>query len=139
MFGLMAAAAVLLTATGGCPARQLPKHAGERPIPVSRRAVTAGLIMTFVLSTASGFMLGGYQPPPGVGLPFVGRHLSGADLLPAHFLGVQEQQIIPPAGFILQRHAPTRAGSGLPAITLLSYTAIQLVPSKLGLAAQGVH
>ena len=135
MFGLMAVAAVLLTATQAFLAWQLLKHAGERPMPVSHQAVIAGLIMTFVFSAVSGFMLGGHQPPPGVGLPFVGWHLSGGDLRPAHFIGVHAQQIIPLAGFILERHAPTRAGPGLLAITLLSYTAIWLVLSKLGLSA----
>jgi len=137
MFGLMAVAAILLTATQAFLAWQLLKHAGERPIPIFHRAVIAGLIMTFLLSTVSGLMLGGHQPPPGMGLPLVGWHLSGGDLRPAHFLGVHAQQIIPLAGFILQRHAPTRAGSGLLAMTVLSYTAIWLLLSNLGLSVQG--
>jgi len=37
--------------------------------------VIIGLVLTFVLSTVSGFMLGGNQPPAGQGLPMVGWHL----------------------------------------------------------------
>ncbi len=136
MFGLMALAAVLLVATQAFLAWQIHRTAVERPLPVFHQAVIAGLVMTFVLSTASGFMLGGNQPPTGVGLPLAGWHLSGGDLRPAHFLGVHAQQLIPLAGVLLVRQAPSRAGAGLLAVILV-YTTIWVLLCKLGLSGQG--
>jgi hypothetical protein len=49
-------------------------------------AVVIGLSFTFLFSAISGLLLGGNQPPPGQGLPFLGWHLF-ADIRPAHFVG----------------------------------------------------
>jgi hypothetical protein len=72
-------------------------------------------MLTFVLSTVSGFMLGGHQPPAGQGLPFVGWHLH-QDIRPSHFLGVHAQQLIPLWGLIAERcfgsHATQALGAG---------------------------
>ena len=38
-------------------------------------------------------LLGSMQPPPGPGLPLVGWQLGGADLRPAHFLGMHATQL----------------------------------------------
>jgi hypothetical protein len=48
--------------------------------------VVIGLSFTFLFSAISGLLLGGNQPPPGQGLPFLGWHLF-ADIRPAHFVG----------------------------------------------------
>jgi hypothetical protein len=69
MFALMGLAAVLLTGTQAVLAWQIYRHSAQRPLPVAAQAVLAGLVLTFVLSTVSGFMLGGQQPPAGSGLP----------------------------------------------------------------------
>ena len=68
--------------------------------------------MTFVLSTISGFMLGGNQPPSGQGIPIVGWHLY-KDIRPAHFLGVHAQQLIPLWGLIAAKFMGTFSIAGL--------------------------
>jgi hypothetical protein len=102
LFGLMAVAAVTLTATQVVLAWLIARRSTTRHT-VLTQAVVAGLVLTFLLATASGFLLGGQQPPAGVGLPIVGWHIGGGDARPAHFLGVHAQQLLPLAGLALQR------------------------------------
>jgi len=102
MFGLMAIAAVGLTASQGWLAWEIWQAKGSQPMPVSAWGILVGLILTFILSTISGFMLGGNQPPAGPGLPIVGWHLT-KDIRPAHFLGVHAQQFIPLWGIIVEK------------------------------------
>ena len=102
MFGLMAIAAVGLTASQGWLAWEIWRARGSDPLPVTTWGVIIGLTLTFVLSTISGFMLGGNQPPAGSGLPIVGWHLY-KDIRPSHFLGVHAQQLIPLWGIIVER------------------------------------
>jgi hypothetical protein len=102
LFMLMAAAAVMLTATQVVLAWLIARHSATRES-VFARAVVLGLVSTFVLAILSGFLLGGQQPPAGVGLPGVGWHIGGPDARPAHFLGVHAQQFLPMAGWALQR------------------------------------
>ena len=78
-------------------------------------AVT-GLLMTFVLATVSGLMLGGRRAPAGAGLPLVGWRRVG-DARPAHFMGVHAQQIIPAFGFIADRLLGSAAHAGFTAMT----------------------
>lgn len=132
MFGLMALAAVVLTGTQAVLAWQIARHSTTRPYPVTTWAVMAALLLTFVLSTVSGFMLGALQPPPGVGLPIVGWHLAGGDVRPAHFLAVHAQQFIPLAGLALQRLPSTYAGLGL-AMFITAYLAAWAQLAALGL------
>lgn len=114
LFGLMAVAAVVLTGTQAVLAWLIARHSPERES-VFARAVVIGLLLTFVLATVSGFMLGGQQPPAGAGLPVVGWHLGQADARPAHFLGVHAHQLIPLAGWLLQRRRVSHAGVWLSA------------------------
>ena len=102
MFGLMAIAAIGLTASQGWLAWEIWQSKGTNALPVTAWGVIAGLMLTFILSTISGFMLGGIQPPAGPGLPIVGWHLY-KDIRPAHFLGVHAQQFIPLWGIIAER------------------------------------
>ena len=102
MFGLMAIAAVGLTASQGWLAWEIWSARGTSPLTVTSWGVIIGLTLTFVLSTVSGFMLGGNQPPAGSGLPIVGWHLY-QDIRPSHFLGVHAQQLIPLWGIIVDR------------------------------------
>lgn len=136
MFVLMAVAAVLLTGTQAVLAWQIYRHSPQRPLPVATQAVLAGLVLTFVLSTVSGFMLGGHQPPAGSGLPIAGWHLGGGDMRPAHFLGVHAQQFIPLAGFLLQRRAGSFAGLGLWLVTT-AYIVGWLLLTRLGMLMPG--
>jgi len=114
MFGLMAIGAVGLTASQGWLAWELWQARGTNPLPVSAWGVIVGLILTLILATISGFMLGGNQPPAGPGLPIVGWHLY-KDIRPSHFLGVHAQQIIPLWGIFVDRFFGTYATPALAA------------------------
>ncbi len=103
LFGLMAIAAVCLTSTQAVLAWLIARHSPRRDT-IFVRSVVMGLVLTFVLATASGFMLGGQQPPPGVGVPFLGWHIGQADARPAHFMGLHAHQLLPLAGWFLQRY-----------------------------------
>lgn len=117
LFGLMAIAAVGLTATQALLAWLIARHSAERDT-VFGRSVVIGLLLTFVLATASGFMLGGQQPPAGVGLPVVGWHLGQADARPAHFMGVHAHQWIPLTGWLVQRYRVSHASVWLAVFTI---------------------
>lgn len=94
MFGVMGLAAIGLTATQPWLAWEIWKEQNGESMRVEVIGVIVGLVLTFLLSTISGFMLGGNQPPSGQGMPIVGWHLH-KDIRPAHFLGVHAQQFIP--------------------------------------------
>jgi hypothetical protein len=117
LFGLMAVAAVALTATQAVLAWLVARHSSTRHT-VLTQAVVVGLVMTFMLATVSGFVLGGRQPPAGMGLPIVGWHVGGADARPAHFLGVHAQQLLPLAGLALQQGRSSHAARSLTAVAL---------------------
>lgn len=102
LFGLMAIAAVGLTASQGWLAWEIWKARDTSPLSVTAWGVITGLTLTFVLSTISGFLLGGNQPPAGPGLSVVGWHLY-KDIRPSHFLGVHAQQLIPLWAILVDR------------------------------------
>jgi hypothetical protein len=111
IFGAMAIAAVALTATQAALAWMIWRHApaaSAASMPVAAQAVLLGLLLTWLLGTASGFLLGGKQPPMyGDGaLPLLGWHGAGGDGRPAHFLGLHAHQLLPLLGYLLQRHIP---------------------------------
>jgi hypothetical protein len=139
MFGLMAIAAVALTATQGYLAWIVMKHGLTFGGKVFTQSVVAGLGLTFVLATVSGFMLGGLQPPAGQGLPLVGWHLTGGDVRPAHFLGVHANQFIPLAGLILvtlqKKTISQSAALGMLYVGVIAYVLIWVWLSLLGLNA----
>ena len=118
MFGVMAIAAVGLTASQVWLAWEIWKEQKNADIPVETLGVIIGLVMTFVLSTISGFMLGGNQPPAGQGLPIVGWHLY-KDIRPAHFFGVHAQQLIPLWGLIAAKFMGSFGHIGLLAGSML--------------------
>lgn len=112
MFGVMAVAAVGLTYSQAWLAWEIWKEQKGADLRVETLGVIIGLTMTFVLSTISGFMLGGNQPPSGQGIPIVGWHLY-KDIRPAHFLGVHAQQLIPLWGLIAAKFMGTFSTAGL--------------------------
>jgi hypothetical protein len=122
MFGMMAVAAVGLTASQAWLAWLIARHVA-RPYSSWALAVIAGLTLTFVLGTASGFMLGAVQPPAGPGLPIVGWHLGSTDARPAHFLGVHAQQLVPLMGFLVTHWQP-RAGRATLVAGVAAYCAL---------------
>jgi hypothetical protein len=112
MFSVMGIAAVGLTASQAWLAWEIWKEQRGAGMPVETLGVIIGLSLTFILSTISGFMLGGNQPPAGQGLPIVGWHYY-KDIRPAHFLGVHAQQLIPLWGLIAAKFMGAFAHSGL--------------------------
>lgn len=112
MFGVMALAAVGLTASQAWLAWEIWKEQSTGTLQVETLGVLVGLVLTFVLSTVSGFMLGGHQPPAGQGLPIVGWHLV-KDIRPAHFLGVHAQQLIPLWGLVAAKFMGLYGHAGL--------------------------
>ena len=112
MFGVMAVAAVGLTFSQAWLAWEIWTEQKGAELRVETLGVIIGLTMTFVLSTISGFMLGGNQPPSGQGIPIVGWHLY-KDIRPAHFLGVHAQQLIPLWGLIAAKFMGTFSTAGL--------------------------
>jgi hypothetical protein len=112
MFGVMAFAAVGLTASQAWLAWEIWNEQKGADLRVQTLGVIIGLTLTFALSTISGFMLGGNQPPSGQGIPIVGWHLY-KDIRPAHFLGVHAQQLIPLWGLIAAKFMGTFANTGL--------------------------
>jgi hypothetical protein len=118
MFGVMGLAAVGLTASQAWLAWEIWKEQGVAGLPVEALGVVIGLTLTFVLSTISGFMLGGNQPPAGQGFPLVGWHLY-KDIRPAHFLGVHAQQLIPLWGLLAAKFMGSFAQGGLIAGSLM--------------------
>jgi len=112
MFGVMAIAAVGLTGSQAWLAWEIWKEQKTANISVETMGVIIGLVLTFVLSTISGFMLGGNQPPAGQGTPIVGWHLY-KDIRPAHFLGVHAQQFIPILGLVAANFMGSFSSSGL--------------------------
>jgi hypothetical protein len=99
MYGLMGIGACTLTATQAVLAIQIHRHSKENIAIHVRSAVVLGLALTFLLGTLAGALLSGKQPPSGEGIALFGWHLSGADLRPAHFLGIHAQQFFPLAAF----------------------------------------
>jgi hypothetical protein len=118
LFGLMALAAVGLTASQAWLAFEIWREPRAAPLTVTALGVIVGLLLTFVLSTVSGFMLGGQQPPPGPGMPLIGWHPT-QDVRPAHFLGVHAQQFIPLLGLLAERTLGGYAGVGLATAALI--------------------
>ena len=102
MFSVMGLAAVGLTFSQVWLAWDIWSARATIELTVTAWGILIGLTMTFVLSTISGFMLGGHQPPAGQGLPIVGWHLY-KDIRPAHFLGVHAQQLIPLLGLLADK------------------------------------
>lgn len=133
LFGLMAVAAVGLVASQAWLAWVIWKALGTAVLTPTVAAVLLGLTLTFVLSTVSGFMLGGRQPPAGVGWPVVGWH-TWQDLRPAHFLAVHAQQFIPVVGILAERVAGQAAMPMVLAFTS-AYIAAWFALSWMGMVA----
>lgn len=113
MYGLMAMAAVLLTATQAWLGWQIYQTTRSSTPSVFVLAVIAGLMLTFILSVISGFALGGKQAPSGEGWAFLGWHMQGGDGRPAHFLAVHAQQWIPLMGYLAHQRLKQAPALGL--------------------------
>jgi hypothetical protein len=118
LYSLMGLGALAMTATQPVLAWQIVRHGRADLHPTWRAAVVAGLVLTFLLGAGAGGLLGSMQPPAGAGLPVVGWHLAGADLRPAHFLGLHAQQFLPLAGLALLGLPPRPGAWALGAFTL---------------------
>ncbi len=118
LFGVMALAAIGLTGSQAWLALELWKASQPGGLSVVGLSVVIGLLLTFILSTISGFLLGGNQPPAGQGLPIVGWHLT-KDIRPSHFLGVHAQQLIPMVGLLCDRFLGGYAAQGVSAASAM--------------------
>ena len=118
LFGVMALAAVGLTASQAWLAWEIWREHKSTELSVTALGVVTGLTLTFLLSTISGFLLGGHQPPAGQGLPVVGWHLY-QDIRPSHFLAVHAQQFIPLLGLFSDRFLGNYSNQGLSIGTFL--------------------
>lgn len=118
MFGIMGIAAVALTATQAWLAWEIWSEQRGNALSVLMQGIIVGLVLTFVLSTVSGFLLGGKQPPSGSGLPIFGWHL-WKDIRPSHFLGVHAHQLIPLAAWLAERYLGQLAQAGFAVTTAL--------------------
>lgn len=133
MFGVMGVAAVALTATQAWLAWEIWNEQRAHPLSVVGQGVIAGLVLTFVLSTVSGFLLGGHQPPAGAGLPVLGWHM-WKDIRPSHFLGVHVQQMLPLAALAAERFMGNGASMGFAGFTTLYVVAYALL-TWMGMAS----
>jgi hypothetical protein len=130
MYTLMGLGAMAMTATQPVLAWRIARHGRADLPPVWRTSVVLGLVLTFVLGAGAGGLLGSVQPPSGAGLSVVGWHLGGADLRPAHFVGMHAQQFIPFVGALL-----AAAGGGRRWLWLfvVGYTALWVAAMAMGL------
>lgn len=116
MYGLMGAGAVILTSTALVQGVGVLRHDAGDPS-AFRRALGWGLVLTFLLGTATGAYMsaqmgghwvGGPASDAG-GLPLLGWSTKYGDLRPPHFLGVHAAQVLPATALILlavtRRHA----------------------------------
>lgn len=133
MFGLMAMAAVLLTATQAWLGWHIYRANRHLMPSVFILAVIAGLMLTFFLSVVSGFALGAMQPPAGEGIVFLGWHLQGGDGRAAHFLAVHAHQWIPVMGYLSMKHFKQESLWGL-AAGILVYLCLWMFLLLKGLA-----
>jgi hypothetical protein len=115
---VMALGAIALTASQAWLALIIVRTSPAWLASVTALGVVTGLIMTFVLATVSGFMLGGRRAPAGRGLPVVGWQHRG-DLRPAHFLGVHVQQIVPALGLMADRLPASAAHAAFAALACM--------------------
>ena len=113
LYAAMGLCALAMTATQPVLAWQIARHGRPEVDAVWRAAAVAGLVMTFVLGAGAGGLLSAMQPPAGSGMPLFGWHLAGADLRPAHFLGLHAQQLLPLAALGLGGLAPRTRRLGL--------------------------
>jgi hypothetical protein len=132
LYPLMGLAALAMTATQPWLAWEISRHGDTNAPAPWRRAVTLGLTLTFVLGASSGMLLAQAQPPDGFGLPLFGWHF-GADLRPAHFLGMHAQQLLPLAGLALAWLLPGPASRRALTGFALAYIALWVALMVLGL------
>lgn len=130
MYSLMGFGAVMLTSTALVQGVGVLRHDAGDP-PAFRRALGWGLVLTFVLGTAtgaymsaqmSGHWVGGPASDAG-GLPLLGWSTTAGDLRPPHFLGIHAAQILPVVALALLAVTPRQAG-WLTTLSILGYVAL---------------
>jgi hypothetical protein len=121
LYSLMGLGALGLTVTQPMLAWQLHRHGDNRRPEPYRLAVCSGLVLTFILGAGAGMLLSARQPPDaaaGLTVPLFGWSLVGADLRPAHFIGIHAEQVLPVAGAIVAALGLRRGRSWVWAVTI---------------------
>lgn len=124
LYTLMGIGAAVLAGSQAVLAWELRRYRDPHLAVPYRAAVVLGLLLTFVLGTGLGFLLGGLQPPTAPAVPVFGWSLTG-DLRPAHFLSIHAQQMIPLAGAAVAA-AGTKHGTRWVAAAALIYAALTI-------------
>ena len=142
MYGLMGAGAVILTSTALVQGIGVLRHDAGDP-PAFRRALGWGLVLTFLLGTAtgaymsaqmSGHWVGGAASDAG-GLPLLGWSKTSGDLRPPHFLGIHAAQILPVTAVILLA-VNRRLADLLTRLAIATYVAVTI--AVFGQAVSGL-
>ena len=146
MYGLMGAGAVILTSTALVQGIGVLRHDAGDPS-AFRRALGWGLVLTFVLGTATGAYMSaqmsghwvGGPPSDSGGLPLLGWSTTAGDLRPPHFLGIHAAQVLPVMALILiamtRRHADLLTRLAIGAYVALTVAAFWQAVSGLPLIA----
>jgi len=140
MYSLMGVGALGLTATQPMLAWQLHRHGDTGRPEAYRLAVRSGLVLTFILGAGAGMLLSARQPPDataGMTVPFLGWSLAGADLRPAHFIGIHAEQVLPIAGAAIAALGLRGGRAWVWAVTI-GYGALFAVAFWWGLAGRGL-
>ena len=112
LYALMGIAAIALTGSQLWLAWVIVQDPNTSLASVSTQGIVWGLVLTFVLGTVSGGVLGGKQPPDGKGGPVFGWRRR-QDLRPAHFVGLHAQQVIPVFALTANQFLGSWASAGL--------------------------
>lgn len=115
-------------------------------VPAARAGYLRGLrlgLLIFVVGSLEGFMMVANQahtvprPDGGPGLPFVNWSTTGGDLRIAHFLALHALQLLPLAGYILDRAWPAPASARTRTVYVLAVVWAAAVATALWQAVAG--
>jgi hypothetical protein len=115
-------------------------------IPPARAGYLRGLrlgLLIFVIGSLEGFMMVANQahtvprPDGGPGLPFVNWSTTGGDLRVAHFLALHALQLLPLAGYLLDRAWPVAPSVRARGVSIVAFVWALAVAVVLWQAATG--
>ncbi|HEY0324698.1 MAG TPA: hypothetical protein VGC46_01805 [Allosphingosinicella sp.] len=139
MYSLMGLFALVLTATTLPLAWEIHRRPAEGLPADYAAAVVSGLVLTWLLGTGAGMVIG-FGGGPTVGaegdsLPVLGWNRLGGDVRVAHFLGIHAEQLIP-AGAALVGGFTLAVRRRLVAAGVVAYVAVTLAVLNQALAGR---